>query len=225
MADLEVNRRLKLLIEDFYKSNPFKFSQKYDDTRGIKTYNIVREVNGLSHKMLDAICNAYPEISRSWLLTGEGEPFLPGKDPRAASPALLEKDAIRFWTDISATGGGMVSFEDLNTSEHKVINLDIPEFSGCTDAVSLYGDSMEPRFCSGDIILLERWKESYIEYGNTYLVISGSGHRMVKILRRSSQDGMVRCCSLNAQYDDFEIEMKDILNLYLVRGKIQKLNL
>lgn len=225
MADLEVNRRLKLLIEDFYKSNPFKFSKKYDDTRGIKTYNIVREVNGLSHKMLDAICNAYPEINRSWLLTGEGEPFLPGKEPRAASPATLANDAIRFWTDISATGGGVVSFEDLNTSEHKVINLDIPEFSSCTDAVSLYGDSMEPRFYSGDIILLERWKENYIEYGNTYLVISGSGHRMVKILRRSSQEGMVRCCSLNAQYDDFEIEMKDILNLYLVRGKIQKLNL
>ena len=225
MVDYEINKRIKFLIEDIYKTTALQFSKKYVDTRGIKTANIMRQRNGVSKDMLDAICTAYPEINRSWLLTGEGEPFQPGKDPRAASPALLEKDAIRFWTDISATGGGVVSFEDLNTSEHKVINLDIPEFASCTDAVSLYGDSMEPRFYSGDIILLERWKENYIEYGNTYLVISGSGHRMVKILRRSSQEGMVRCCSLNAQYDDFEIEMKDILNLYLVRGKIQKLNL
>lgn len=224
MADFQVNKRLKILIEEYYKSNPFKFSQKYSDTRGIKTYNIVREINGASSKMLDSICSAYPEINRAWLLTGEGEPFLPGMDPRAV-PAEVGKDTIRFWTDISATGGGLVSFEDLNTSEHKVINLDIPEFASCTDAVSLYGDSMEPRFCSGDIILLERWKESYLEYGNTYLVISASGHRMVKILRRSEQEGMVRCCSLNEQYDDFEIPAKDILNLYLVRGKIQKLNL
>lgn len=224
MVDFEVNKRIKFLIEEVYKTTALQFSKKYSDTRGIKTANIMRERNGVSKTMLDSICSAYPEINRAWLLTGEGEPFLTGMDPRAVT-AEGARDAIRFWTDISATGGGLVSFEDLNTSEHKVINLDIPEFSSCTDAVSLYGDSMEPRFCSGDIILLERWKESYLEYGNTYLVISASGHRMVKILRRSEQDGMVRCCSLNAQYDDFEIPTKDILNLYLVRGKIQKLNL
>jgi len=74
MADFEVNRRLKHLIIDVYKTTPFDFSKKYGDNRGVKTSQIMRERNGVSSKMLDAICTAYPEISRTWLLTGEGEP-------------------------------------------------------------------------------------------------------------------------------------------------------
>lgn len=73
MADYEMNKRLKYLITEVYKTTPFDFSKKYDDTRGVKTSAIMRERNGISNKMLDLICSAYPEINRNWLLTGEGQ--------------------------------------------------------------------------------------------------------------------------------------------------------
>lgn len=73
MDDLEVNKRLKYLISEVYKITPFAFSKKYNDNRGVKTNQIINERNGVSNKMLDAICKAYPEINRTWLLTGEGK--------------------------------------------------------------------------------------------------------------------------------------------------------
>ncbi len=73
MADFNVNRRLKRLIEEQYRTSPFAFSQKYNDNGGVKTSAIIRERNGVSNKMLDLITGAYPEINRNWLLTGEGE--------------------------------------------------------------------------------------------------------------------------------------------------------
>lgn len=72
MADFEANRRLKKIIEEDFKMTPFAFSQKYGDNGGVKTSAIMRERNGISSKMLDKIIDAYPEINRSWILTGEG---------------------------------------------------------------------------------------------------------------------------------------------------------
>lgn len=76
MADLEINRRLKKIIETVYHLTPFEFSSKYNDPKGQKTYNILNEKNGVSNKMLDSILKAYPEINKIWLLTGEGEMLL-----------------------------------------------------------------------------------------------------------------------------------------------------
>lgn len=73
MADYEINRRLKYLIKEVFKMSPFAFSQKYNDNGGVKTSQVIRERNGLSMQLLENIIEAYPEISRTWLLTGEGE--------------------------------------------------------------------------------------------------------------------------------------------------------
>lgn len=75
MADLDVNRRLKYLIEEIYKISALSFSSKYNDKGGVKTSQILRERNGVSSKMIELILSAYPEINRTWLLTGEGEMF------------------------------------------------------------------------------------------------------------------------------------------------------
>lgn len=73
MADFEVNRRLKKIIEEVYNISPYAFSQKYNDKGGVKTSQVLRERNGLSSKLLEQILEAYPDINRTWLLTGEGE--------------------------------------------------------------------------------------------------------------------------------------------------------
>lgn len=73
MADFEINKRLQFLIKDVFKTTPHAFSQKYNDKAGVKTSQVIRERNGLSMQMLEQIITAYPEINRSWLLTGKGE--------------------------------------------------------------------------------------------------------------------------------------------------------
>lgn len=70
-----VSDRLIYLIRDIYKVTPLSFSQKYNDAKGVKTYNILRGRNGISNKMLDMITKAYPDINPVWLLTGEGTPL------------------------------------------------------------------------------------------------------------------------------------------------------
>ena len=136
------------------------------------------------------------------------------------TPAKRVSHSIRYWVDIDATAGGVTVFDDMITKNY--IDLSIPEFRDCTDAVNLYGDSMAPLYKSGQIIILKEWTESFIDFGNVYLIVTKSGNRMVKYLRKGSDAQHVLCVSENKEFDPFEIEIADILRLYLVKGSVQK---
>lgn len=162
---------------------------------------------------LSAILSAFPDLRKSWLLTGEGSML-------KESSQYESRKTIRYWTDVDATGGGVQLYDD--TMTNSIVEMVIPSFSDCTDAINIYGDSMEPLYKSGQIILMKKWTENFIEYGRVYLVITKSGNRMVKYLRKSDTEGKVVCASENPKYEPFEIESEDIIKLYIVKGGIYR---
>lgn len=172
-----------------------------------------KEGRDLSDKVIEKILNFYTDLNRVWLLTGEGE-------MTNDMPAQRSSHSIRYWVDVDATAGGVTVFDDMITKSY--IDLSIPEFRDCTDAVNLYGDSMAPLYKSGQIIILKEWTESFIDFGNVYLIVTKSGNRMVKYLRKGTDRQHVLCVSENKDFDPFEIEIGDILRLYLVKGSVQK---
>lgn len=172
-----------------------------------------KEGRDLSDKVIEKILNFYTDLNRVWLLTGEGE-------MTNDKPATRTSHSIRYWVDVDATAGGVTMFDDMITKSY--IDLSIPEFRDCTDAVNLYGDSMAPLYKSGQIIILKEWTESFIDFGNVYLIVTKSGNRMVKYLRKGTDKQHVLCVSENKEFDPFEIELGDILRLYLVKGSVQK---
>ena len=164
---------------------------------------------------MQSIIHAFPDLNQQWLLTGEGT-MLKETDTTYDTP----KDRIRYWVDIDATGGGVELFEDKDTN--RFIDISIPEFRDCTDAVNIYGDSMAPLYKNGQIIILKEWTENFIDYGNVYLIVTRNGNRMVKYVRQGSDETHVLCVSENKDYDPFEIEKAAILRMYIVKGSITK---
>lgn len=200
---------------EFFQLNAKSFSEKIGLDRPQAIYDIQNgKTKGISPRMADKIISAFPEVDKAWLLSGEGEML------KEATDVTIPSHRIRYWVDVDATAGGVTQFDDMMSSQY--IDLAIPEFRDCTDAVNLYGDSMLPLYKSGQIIILKEWKESFIDYGNVYLVITKKGNRMVKYLRKGSDADHVLCVSENKEFDSFEILMDDILRLYLVKGGISK---
>lgn len=197
------------------------------DSKGITSYELSMQT-GVSQATLSRIIGnvtskpslktaeilaEYLQINRTWLLTGKG-------DMTNQTPAKRVSHRIRYWVDVDATAGGVTVFDDMITKNY--IDLSIPEFRDCTDAVNLYGDSMSPLYKSGQIIILKAWTESFIDFGNVYLIVTKSGNRMVKYLRKGSDAAHVTCVSENPAFDPFEILIDDILKLYIVKGSISK---
>ena len=210
-----IKQRLNKLIE-YLAISKREFERRINVSNGY--------LNQLKHmpkeEILERISIQFPELNISWLLTGEGEMLKSEAQQCDSLSDRTGKSRIRYWVDVDATAGGLTMFEDNPMS--RCIEMSIPEFGDCTDAVNLHGDSMFPLFKSGQIIILKEWVESFIDFGNVYLVITKSGNRMVKYLRKGSDAAHVLCVSENPAFDPFEILIDDILKLYIVKGSISK---
>lgn len=176
--------------------------------------------NEPSRDKIGVIASTYPNLNIDWLLTGEGSMLKESSAVEGEKVRQASRRPIRYWTDVDATGGGVQLFDDTLTNEY--IDISIPEFRDCTDAVNIYGDSMAPLYKSGQIIILKEWTENFIDFGNVYLVITRNGNRMVKYLKKAQDDAHVLCVSENPEFDPFEIEKASILKLFIVKGSISK---
>lgn len=176
--------------------------------------------NEPSRDKIGVIASTYPNLNIDWLLTGEGNMLKESSAVEGEKVRQASCRPIRYWTDVDATGGGVQLFDDTLTKEY--IDISIPEFRDCTDAVNIYGDSMAPLYKSGQIIILKEWTENFIDFGNVYLVITRNGNRMVKYLKKAKDDAHVLCVSENPEFDPFEIEKASILKLFIVKGSISK---
>lgn len=171
-----------------------------------------------SRSKISQIAAAFPDLNTDWLLTGEGEML---KTENVLPSVTRRGKVIRFWENIEATGGGIMSFDD--TLDGNYSEMILPDFTDCTDAIRLVGDSMYPRYKSGQILVFKEWRESFVEFGQVYLIITRTGYRMVKYLQPAPDDGKLTCVSENReQYPPFPIEIESIYRLYLVKGTIEQ---
>lgn len=133
-----------------------------------------------------------------------------------------QKEVIRLGVpiyDIDVTAG-IDSFCDMDNG---VIQGHIthPNYKALDGFVRVSGDSMEPEFKSGDYVGFKRIDDiDFLQYGQTYIIENTSNQRMLKVIRKGSKEGYVTIHSLNLKYEDFEVPVKKIKNIYIVLAKI-----
>ena len=101
--------------------------------------------------------------------------------------------------------------------------MDVPEFSGSI-AFRAYGDSMEPRIKSGNILFgvkRDNW-ELYLEYGQIYGITCKDGSRYLKYIRKHPDKSFLLLKSENPNYDDMDMPKSEIKNIWLINGWIDK---
>jgi phage repressor protein C with HTH and peptisase S24 domain len=101
--------------------------------------------------------------------------------------------------------------------------MDVPEFSGSI-AFRAFGDSMEPRIKSGNILFgvkRENWN-LYLEYGQIYGVTCKDGSRYLKYIRKHADSNFLLLKSENPNYDDMDMPKAHIKNIWLINGWIDK---
>lgn len=169
----------------------------------------------LGDKTISKILIKYPDLNRVWLLTGEGA-MLNEVAAHGNAAASEKKHTILYYPNVEGTMGG-VQFLDNPDETH--IEMSIPGYTDCRFAINAYGDSMSPLIKSGQIVLLAQWQERFVDWGKIYLVVTRSGYRVIKRLLPGKTAATIVCRSENTEANpDFEIELADILQLYLVKG-------
>ena len=162
----------------------------FEEKVGIARSYISHNKGSIGTGIIRKISFTYPELNTNWLITGEGD-MLNNDFPSAISKEPITKygvhdenqnrdvtinknlKGIRYHENLDASAGNVGMFDDEKENNGSMIW--IPGFEDCTDAINVWGDSMYPVLKSGEIIILKEWRESFIDYGKIYLVITKNG--------------------------------------------------
>lgn len=208
----------KLLIN--YQLNPKSFSEKIGLDRPQAIYDIQNgKTKNISAKMADKIISAFPEIDRSWLLTGEGNMLKP-----MGTVFVKKSDGIPFY-DMDVTAGITESFADVREEVQYYINY--PPLNDCDAAFPVYGDSMEPDFYAGDVVLVREIRNvDSMLWGEPYLIITDAACdnlRTIKNVYLSEDRRSFILRATNPKYSGDTIVPRDnVLKIFLVKGKVAR---
>ena len=216
----EIRNSLGMTVEEFYSPLMKAFNN------GSSIENNKRKLG----KRLAKDIIEYYNINPNYLNTGEGIKLLKVRPyhkqifhPVPQSEA--EREHVPFY-DVKLADLRQVSADifDDSTPEYYV---NYSPFNDCTAYLPMYGDSMYPRFASGEIIAIkEVVNPDIILWGEAYLIVTDERANSiiaVKLLYQHQDESKIVLRSSNPDYQgDTIIDKVSIVKLYIIKGKITR---
>lgn len=206
--------------------------------------NAIKRDSSISLETAYKIKEAFPTYALDWLSRGVGSKndtvlkkenspareIITSEGPITGSiyknpllPANKLGEAEVPYYDFDFMAGDSVEFYN-DSTERPSYTMRIPGFAGCISFPS-YGDSMEKLIRRGSILFgrkLEDW-HSFLEFGQIYGIVMQDERRFLKYIRKAADPkNRFLLRSENDKYDDFEIPIKKIKNIWLIEGWMLK---
>lgn len=124
-----------------------------------------------------------------------------------------------YYPDVSASAG--LETEIIN-DELKRIPVNIPNWEKGIDFINVYGDSMYPKYCSGEIIGIKEVEPQYLNYGYAYVVIFNDGQVFLKYINPGSDNEHWILSSENPKNPPREYHLSLIKKIFIIKGVITK---
>lgn len=198
----------------FYNLNGKSFSEKIGLERPQAIYDIQNgKTKNISVNMANKIISVFPDISRTWLLTGEGEMLKTGTVPQNTEERFDPYKVLLL--PIEAVGGKLSDFV-MSVKESDCEKI-ISPIKNIDFAITVTGDSMEPEFPNGSQVLIKKINEkAFIEWGRVYVLDTCNGTIIKEV--RYCDDEKIMCHSRNPdpKYHPFPVNFSDIYGVYKV---------
>lgn len=200
--------------------------QKLLDNKGITAYELSLK-SGVPHSTLSRILNGETkklssknkDLLSSFFKTDE-DYFNNGYNLEIKNKHLLEEPRTGYYyPDVSASAGLEV---EMQNDELNRIPINIPNWEKGISFINVYGDSMYPKFCSGEIIGIKEIEPRYINYGYAYVVIFNDGQVFLKYIRKGKDEEHWILDSENPKYESKEYHLSLIKKIFIIKGVITK---
>ena len=199
---------LVLFLRDERKGYDITLTDIYEKTRiPVKTLKEVQQgVTELSTKQKNAL-SKYIEEAREYFREGEVLGTPEGEPTGYYYPEVYAKAGFDFLS---------------LSSEVNKIPVYVPNFGRDVLFINVYGDSMYPKYKSGDIIGIKPVDYVYLVFGHPYVIVFNNDDINIKYVRKGSDDQHVLLVSENANYEPREYPLSIIRAFYAVRGSFNK---
>ncbi|MBA4500499.1 S24 family peptidase [Bacteroides fragilis] len=219
-----ISGRIQMLINEFCNGKNSLFANRL----GVNESNIRSYLSGTLPKfdILSVIAEKFA-INCEWLLTGKGEMIKTVPEPslkdvqttiaigrhsnRNEGIPLIPIDAM----------AGALSENSQTIMEYDCEHYVIPMFKGAEFLIPVKGDSMQPKYYSGDIVACKRLSlDTFFQWNRTYVIDSEQGV-LIKRIKQGKDNDHIILVSDNPEYDPFPLEKSRIYSLALVIGVVR----
>lgn len=196
---------VKERLNSFIKSQNIGQS-KFEKKVGLSNGYVNNISKSIGAEKLQRILNIYPELNENWLLTGEGEMLKQNNSVHTENRIPLISTYAR---------GGRFDDFDIQIKKNEC-ELVISPIKNAEYAITIFGDSMEPEFPNGSQLHIMKVNENaFLEWGKTYVLDTCNG-TVVKKIYKTKDKNVIRCSSINKEYEDFTVKTEDIYGFYRV---------
>lgn len=162
---------------------------------------------------INKIVSLYPDMSRDWLLYGEGDMYARETD----DPRRMLQDAgyVVPLLPVTAFAGNISAWsQSVNASDCEKV---ISPVQGVDFAIRISGDSMEPAFHDGSIVLIKKIDDkAFIPWGHPMIVDSANGVFFKDVYPSEKGRKYIEARSINPKYPPLQIPQDCIHGLYRV---------
>lgn len=206
-----IKERLFLFIEHIGISK-----NKFEKKAGLSTGYLKNFKGSLGADKLEGILNAFPELSRDWLINGTGL-MLKEKEELYSSAKGLALPLI----PIPAICG--YTEDNWSVLAKDCPLYSVPDAPSADFLIRTSGDSMQPKYNEGDLLACRMINEVlFFQWGKTYVLDTSQGVMVKNIYEDKENPKNVLLVSENAEkYPPFAIPRSDIRKLALVVGSLR----
>ena len=212
---MSINERFSQMISALYKGNKSAFASAIGVTPSVVD-NIVGKRQGKpSFEVVEKV-SALAELNIDWLITGKGnmlkeeEPaIIPSNDGSGIPLIPVEAMAGCF------TGSQTVLMQECD-------RYVVPAFKNADFLIRVSGDSMTPRYFSGDLVACKMLSLSdiFFQWGKVYVIDTEQG-ALIKKVEQGSTPNTITIVSENKEYKPFELPRTAIYHIAIVMGLIR----
>lgn len=180
-----------------------------------------------SASKIEDILNAYPELNRVWLLSGEGE-MLTSSQASMEQDTDARKGMIPFY-DAETTGGHNGRVSSSNSTSEMIGYIHAGGWFGGreTAAIRHVGESMT-EYPDGCILAVREVLDRNLLVPGKNYVIETSEYRVTKRIQHGSSKDTISLYSTNQEkyedgrlvYEPFEVSLADVRRIFSVLGYI-----
>lgn len=211
---MDKSAMVNALVEYYANGNKARFA----NILGVSAQTISAWI---ARKTFDAelIYTKCSDISANWLLSGSGEMLRSDADIQIATAEPTTIGGIPL-IPIEAMAG-VLSGNSTQVMERECEHYNIPMFKGAEFLIRINGDSMQPKYYSGDIVACKRLPlDTFFQWNRVYVVDSEQGV-IIKRVRRGRDDRHIVFVSDNTAYEPFELPLEKIYSIALVVGVVR----
>jgi SOS-response transcriptional repressor LexA len=211
---MTINERFDQIIGTLFKGNKSAFANAIGVTPSVVD-NIVGKRQGKPSFDVVEKVSALAEINIDWLITGKGDMLKsskgikPTKDGTGIPLIPVEAMAGCF------TGSQTVLLQEC---DHYVV----PAFKNADFLIYVRGDSMQPRYFSGDMVACKMLSPTdlFFQWGKVYVLDTDQG-ALIKKVEQGTDDETITLVSENENYKPFQIPRRAVYHIAIVMGLIR----